>query len=135
MGYYDRYRQALGLPLEQRTDALIQGVQGLARSQAQTEYQILRNIDPIVQGELQQLIDQQLQQAQQQPATMWDLLRSEQTQRLAMLKIAFDLRVIMIGGLTLLIGAAIGSAITIALFSKPQLTEVTPWQQSVRNDY
>lgn len=134
MSYYDRYREALGKPIERRTDALISGVQSLARSQAQTEYQILSNLDPIIEGELQDLIKGQVAAAAATPATQWDLLRSAQTQRLAIVRAAGDLRTLQAAAICLIIGIAIGIVGTIVMIRLQQLQpiviqqETTPWQ-------
>ncbi len=132
MTYYDRYREALGKPVNQRTDALIAGVSQLARSQARTEYQILSNLDPVIDGELQELLNQP-QSARTEPVTKWDLVRSQQLQRLLMFRLIGDLRSMLIGVLCLMIGTAIGSIGTIAFIKHQSLqpvqpTEVSPWQ-------
>jgi hypothetical protein len=115
--YYDRYCEALGKPIEARTNALIGGVSALARSQAETEFQILQGINPITDINLAELVEERLQNAPQQPATMWDLLRSEQTQRLAILKLACDFRAMFAIVLSLLAGMAIGG-VSIAILLK-----------------
>ncbi len=135
MSYYDRYREALGLPMERRTDALIHGVSDLARSQAQVEFAILRNLDPVVDAELQQLLEQQIQHKQQQPASQWDLIKSEQTQRLAMLKLAFDLRLLVLVMVALFMGAAIGTVVTIAALNQNPTETKTTWPRSTNVDY
>ncbi|MGL6351812.1 MAG: hypothetical protein ACRC2U_18615, partial [Aeromonas sp.] len=100
-----------------RTNALIGGVSALARSQAETEFQILQGINPITDINLAGLVEERLQNAPQQPATMWDLLRSEQTQRLAILKLACDFRAMFAVVLSLLVGMAIGG-VSIAILLK-----------------
>lgn len=131
MTYYDRYREALGKPVQQRTDALIAGVSQLARSQAQTEYQILSNLDPVIDGELQELLNQP-QSVRSEPVTKWDLVRSQQLQRLLMFRLVGDLRCTVIAVLSLMIGIAIGSIGTIAFIKhqslQPIQQEVLPWQ-------
>lgn len=131
MTYYDRYREALGQPAKQRTEALIDGVSQLARSQAQTEYQILSNLDPVIDGELQELLNKP-QSVRTEPVTKWDLVRSQQLQRLLMFRLIGDLRCTVIGALCLMIGLAIGSIGTIAFIKyqslQPIQQEVLPWQ-------
>jgi hypothetical protein len=107
--YFTRYLAKVG---GVRAQAAIAKVETFATEMAAVEHQILAAANGATDVELQRLMAGAVAEAQEKPVTWWDLLRSEQVTRLALLKLAMDLRA-MILGITLLVGG-IGIGLLVA---------------------
>jgi hypothetical protein len=98
--YFTRYLAKVG---DDRARGAIVKVETFATEMAAVEHQILAAANGATDAELQKLMAEAVAEAQTKPVTWWDLLRSEQVTRLALLKLAMDLRA-MILGITLAVG-------------------------------
>lgn len=89
MTYYDRYLKQVS---HDRTQQVCDQAGRLAKSQAAIEFGVLRNLNGMTDRELAQLITQEIDQAQTQPATQFDLIRHEWQMRLAFMSAIFSLK-------------------------------------------
>jgi hypothetical protein len=89
MTYYDRYLRQVS---NDRTSQVCESAGQLAKSQAAIEYGVLKNINGMTDHELAHLITQEIDQAQTQPATQFDLIRHEWQMRLAFMSAIFSLK-------------------------------------------
>lgn len=89
MTYYDRYLQQVSTD---RTSQVCESAGQLAKSQAAVEFGVLQNLNGMTDHELSQLISQEINQAQSQQATQFDLIRHEWQMRLAFMSAIFSLK-------------------------------------------
>ena len=89
MNYYDRYLKQVS---NDRTQQVCESAGALAKSQAAIEFGVLRNLNGMTDHELSQLISQEINQAQTQQATQFDLIRHEWQMRLAFMSAIFSLK-------------------------------------------
>lgn len=89
MTYYDRYLQQVSTD---RTSQVCESAGQLAKSQAAIEFGVLQNLNGMTDHELSQLIRQEINQAQSQQATQFDLIRHEWQMRLAFMSTIFSLK-------------------------------------------
>ncbi|BAS55331.1 hypothetical protein NIES2135_53850 [Leptolyngbya boryana NIES-2135] len=123
MTYYDRYLQQVS---SSRTQQVCESTGQLAKQQAAIEFSILRNLNGMTDHELSQLISQEIEQAQQQQATQFDLIRHEWQMRLAFMSAIFALKsriwVLAAFVLGLVLGVSLCTA-WIAVQPKCQITQ------------
>lgn len=111
--YYDRYLQKVS---EGRIDNAIELSSTVARETAAIEHGILTSIPSMTDHELDQFVIQGIEQAQQSPVTQWDLIRSQQAQRLAFQRVVLDLRAIIWVVVGVFFGCAIGFFAAAAIY-------------------
>lgn len=89
MTYYDRYLKQVA---SDRTQQFCDAAGQLAKNQAAIEFGVLQNLNGMTDSELARLIQGQLEQAQSQQATQFDLIRHEWQMRLAFMSAIFTLK-------------------------------------------
>lgn len=89
MNYYDRYLKQVSTD---RTSQICEATGQLAKGQAAIEFGVLQNLNGMTDAELSRLIQGQLDQAQSQQATQFDLIRHEWQMRLAFMSAIFSLK-------------------------------------------
>lgn len=118
MTYYDRYLQQVS---HDRTAQVCETTGQLAKSQAAIEFGVLQNLNGMTDHELSQLISQEINQAQSQPATQFDLIRHEWQMRLAFMSAIFSLKSKVWVLSAFILGLVLGVALT------------TTWATTVQN--
>lgn len=86
---YDRYLNKVATG---RTSALVEQVRSYGKHQAAIEGELLGAVANVTEGELARILGEARTNAKAEPATQWDLLKSQQATRLALYKLVFDLR-------------------------------------------
>lgn len=89
MSYYDRYLKQVSID---RTLQVCEATGQLAKGQAAIEFGVLQNLNGMTDAELSRLIQGQIDQAQSQQATQFDLIRHEWQMRLAFMSAIFSLK-------------------------------------------
>jgi ABC-type nitrate/sulfonate/bicarbonate transport system permease component len=111
----DRYYQKIS---QGRTSALVEQVRSYAVSQGAVEAEILAAVPQIVDTELRKRLDAAIHEAQGETATKWDLLQSQQAQRLLLYKLIFELRAHVGLAIGLVIGLLIGLLLGYSLWGR-----------------
>ena len=111
MTYYDRYLQQVSTD---RTSQVCESAGQLAKSQAAIEFGVLQNLNGMTDHELSQLISQEINQAQTQSATQFDLIRHEWQMRLAFMSAIFSLKSKVWVLSAFILGLVLGVALTTA---------------------
>jgi|GEM_PF-3091417 len=118
MNYYDRYLKQVSTD---RTLQVCEATGQLAKGQAAIEFGVLQNLNGMTDAELSRLIQGQLDQAQSQQATQFDLIRHEWQMRLAFMSAIFSLKSKVFVLSAFILGLVLGVALT------------TTWATTARN--
>ena len=111
MNFYDRYLQQVSAD---RTSQVCKSAGQLAKSQAAIEFGVLQNLNGMTDHELSRLISQEINQAQTQQATQFDLIRHEWQLRLAFMSAIFSLKSKVFVLSAFILGLVLGVALTTA---------------------